>query len=543
MSLFIALMVLFGSSTLWAAEATSRKGAVASSSRFATSIGVKVLRDGGNAVDAAVAVAFALSVAYPQSSVLGGGGIAVYYDRETDAVWTLDFLELTPYKATPEGLNAASNGAKGDAAHLAATSAGVPGAVAGLAAMHKRFGTRSWSELIAPAIDLARYGFPVSPQLASAFSAAASKRGIDHFPTTAAVFFPDGKPIATGATLRQKDLGDTLARIAAKGSVDFYSGVTAARIAEATRTSGGLLAARDFTEYEPLWRAPIEIQHSGVQIYAPAPPSTGAVFLADALRILGRDKVGAMMGTPLYAHLIAETERRARLDVDHYVGDPAFLRIPYKDLFSDERARMWRSSIDPARASDQTTLEATSFERDHTTHFVVADSKGNLLSMTTSLGESFGSGWIADGTGVLMNSALAPYLQPHPGLGLIGPKRRLSSDLSPIVVLRDHKPFFAAGTAGGTAIPDILLQLILGVTSGRQTLNAAVTAPRWWQSNAGNRIFYEPAVPRLLIDRLTEMGHAVEIQDAIGDVQAVMISGNEINAVSDPRYGGAAGGY
>lgn len=543
MKRLLALMLFFGTSSVWAAEATSSRGAIASSSRFATAIGVKVLKDGGNAVDAAVAVAFALSVTYPQSAVLGGGGILLYYDRETEAVWSLDFLELTPYKISEEALAAAAGIVGNDATHLAATAACVPGAVSGLNAMHRRFGTRKWSQLLAPSIALARNGFPVSPQLTSELTAAAAKRGIDRFPTTAAVLYPDGKPIAAGAILRQKDLGETLTRIADKGSVDFYSGVSAAHIVEAVRTAGGLLTARDFSEYEPLWRAPIEVNHAGTQIYAPAPPSTGGIFLGDALRILGPQNSAPAPASVQFAHLISEIERRARLDVDHYVGDPAFQRIPYRDLFSDERARMWRGSIDPARASDPRPLEATSFERDHTTHFVIADSKGNVVSMTTSLGESFGSGWIAGSTGVLMNSALALYLRPHPGLTPIGPKRRLSTDLSPIVVLRGGKPFFAAGTAGGAAIPGILLQLITAVTSGRQTLTAAVGAPRWWQSNAVNRIYYEPAVPRPLIDGLTEMGHAVEIQSVIGDVQGVMISGNQITAVSDPRYGGAAGGY
>jgi len=543
MKRIIALLLILVSSTLSAAEATSKRGAVASSSRFATSIGVQVLKEGGNAVDAAVAVAFALSAAFPQSAVLGGGGILVYYDHGTDAVWTLDFLELTPYKATPESLKTAAADVKSSPQHLAAISAGVPGAVAGLAALHKRFGTGSWSRLLTPAITLAQGGVPVSAALSSDLATAAAKRGIDKYPSTNAIFFSDGKPLAAGSTLHQKDLADTLTRIAEKGGTDFYSGVTGARIIEAERNAGGLMAARDLTEYAPLWRAPIEIDHAGTQIFAPAPPSTGGVFLADALRILGRDNVGSTPGTPQYAHTLAETERRARLDVAHYVGDPAFLRILYKDLFSDERTRMWRSSIDPARASDPAALEATSFEHDHTTHFVVADGEGNLVSMTTSLGDLFGSGWIAEGTGIFMNSTLAPYLQGHPIAGVLGPSRRLPSDLCPVIVLKNHKPILAVGAAGGAAIPDIMLGLLTNVLSGRQTLSAAIAAPRWWQSNAGNRIFFESALTHPLMDRLTEMGHAAEIQESLGDVEGVMISGNELTAVSDPRHGGAAGGY
>jgi gamma-glutamyltranspeptidase/glutathione hydrolase len=499
------------------AEATH--AAVATASPYATQVGLRVLQDGGNAADAAVAIAFALAVAKPQSGNIGGGGFAAYYDAASRGVWTIDFREVSPAAAK----QTARNGV---------VSAAVPGTVAGLAALHERFGSKKWEPLLGPAIALARKGTKIDAELANAIKVAKQERKIDPFA---------GGSVDAGATLVQSDLASTLERIAVNGAREFYDGETARHIVEDGRNAGGIISLRDLREYKPVWRAPMRIAFRGLDIYTVAPPSAGGLMIGSMLKILG----GLDLRTN-GVHLIAEAERRAALDRDKYLGDPAFARVPVRDLLSDERASQWRASINPKRSTPTVTLTEPAgavSESAHTTHFSVVDALGNVAAVTVTLGDDLGSGFVVPGCGFLLNNSMKDFSSSASPNAVEGTKR-MASSMSPVIVLRDGKPFMALGTSGGTAIPSIIANVLINVIANRKSLDDAIAAPRYDQQATPEDIAYEQGrAPKALLDTLTAMGHGIRATEGIGDVQAVMIDRGRLVAVSDPRHGGSAGAF
>jgi gamma-glutamyltranspeptidase/glutathione hydrolase len=550
-------LVLTASSALAGSQVTASKAALATASPYATQIGLSVLKSGGNAVDASVAVAFALAVAHPQAGNLGGGGFLVYYDAKTGAVWTLDFREMAPM-AAKRNMFLQEDGSVGGTSRTGPLAAGVPGVVAGLSAMHEKFGKQSWKELIQPAATLARRGIVVDPAMAKALEQTQAERKIDQFPSTAALYFPEGKPLAVGAHFVQKDLADTLDRIAAFGARDFYDGQIADKMVQAIRTGGGNLGYRDLQDYKALWRAPMKIRFGEYDLYTMAPPSAGGLVMGEVLNIIGTfDLAKAGFQTPRSLHLLAEAERRAYLDRNKYLGDPASTRIPYRELLSAERAAQWRSSINPDRATATVTLAEPGgtavAEGNHTTHFTIVDGEGNIAAVTTTLNDNFGSGFVVPGLGFLLNDemddfAAAPGKPNHSGLvqgsaNAIEPGKRMASSMSPTIILRNGKPFLALGTRGGPTIPTSLLQVFLNVALYKKSLYDAIAAPRYHHQALPDQISYERAAPLPTITALAAMGHGTVVRDDIGDVQAILFDRGRIVAVADPRGSGAAGGY
>jgi len=396
--------LLFACSAYAGSQVSAKNAALATASPYATQIGINVLKQGGNAIDAAVAVAFALAVAYPQAGNLGGGGFLIYYDAQTKGVWTLDFLEVAPLAATKEMYT--KNAA---ATRYGPLSAAVPGNVAGLDAMHKRFGVRPWKQLLDPAIALARGGIKISPELAADLVAAQKERNIA---SMAPLFYPEGKPLPAGAVLTQAELADTLVRISEKGASDFYEGVTAARLIEALKIVNGKFGYRDLREYKPVWRAPMRLAWRGYEVYTMAPPSAGGVVMGEVLNILsGYDLRASGFNTARTIHLIAEASRRAMLDRNKYLGDPETAAIQYRELLSEERAKAWRATIDPKKASLTSSLVEPSVIREgmHTTHFTIADARGNVAAVTTTLNDNFGSGWLVPGCGFFLNDEMDEF--------------------------------------------------------------------------------------------------------------------------------------
>jgi len=500
------------------AEATH--AAVATGSPYATQIGLRVLQGGGNAADTSVAIAFALAVAKPQHAGIGGGGFLTYYDAASRGVWTLDFREVSPAAAK-------SVSAKG------AGAAAVPGTVAGLAALHERFGKKKWEELVAPAIALARDGVKVDFELAGAIKAANA--------------FPNEK-LALGGALVQSDLASTLERIAVSGAREFYDGETARRIVDDSKASGGLFSLRDLREYKPIWRAPIRIGYRGVEVYTVAPPSAGGLMIASMLKILsGFDLKATGFQTPATLHLTTEAERRAAIDRDKYLGDPAVARIPLRELLSDERAAQWRASINPKRVTPTSTLAEPAgavAESPHTAHFTVVDAEGNVAAVTVSLGDDFGSGFVVPACGFVLNNAMKDFATNAVSPNAAGGAKRMASPLSPTIVLRDGKPFLALGTSGGNAIPSVIASILVNVIVHNQSLDDAVAASRYDQQATPEEIAFEfGRAPRPTLDALIALGHGVRQTEALGDVQAVMIDRGKLIAVSDPRHGGAAGAF
>jgi gamma-glutamyltranspeptidase/glutathione hydrolase len=506
----------------------AKHAAIATASPYATQIGLDVLKRGGNAIDAAVAVAFALAVARPDSGNIGGGGFLVYYEASTHAVWTLDFREVAPADAKRDMF------AKGRSSRDGALAAGVPGTVAGLAEMHQRFGTRSWKELVAPAVELARNGVKISDDLTSAATTAKAERQID--------FVPQASPFV------QKELAGTLQRIADKGAGDFYDGEIAARIVESVRAAGGIISLRDLRDYKPVWRAPIRIAFRDFDVYTLPPPSAAGMMLSEELNILsGFDLKATGYQTASTIHLIAEASRRAAIDRDRYLGDPTTSRTPYRDLFSTARAAQWRASINPTRATPTISLtepSSTIAQSLHTTHFTIADEEGNIAAITTTLGDDFGSGLVVKRCGFLLNNAMHDFATGDISPNAIASGRRMATSLAPAIILRRNRPYLALGTAGGNAIPNIVLQTFLNVAIFGKSIADAVAAPRYDQQAAPEDITCERATsPELVRSQLQMMGHGYRLSESIGDVHAIFFEPGRLTAVSDPRHGGAAGGY
>jgi gamma-glutamyltranspeptidase/glutathione hydrolase len=529
---FCILLSAFCLLPSYASQVTATKAALSTAHPLATKVGLGVLQRGGNAIDTAIAVAFALAVVHPQAGNLGGGGFLTYYDGTTHAVWTLDFTEVAPL--------AAKRDMKIDPG--SAIAAAVPGTVAGLEEMHRKFGSRPWSELLAPAVSLAQNGFTADAELVN--DAANAKVKIEG--------------LAAGSRFRQPELAVVLQRIAGKGAKEFYEGDTAKKLVEGIRLGGGAIGFRDLRDYKPLWRAPMKLRFGAYDIYTVPPPSGGGLVIGEALNILsGDDLAAAGFQTPRALHLIVEAERRAYLDRNKYLGDPFSTRIPYRDLLSRKRAEQWRKTIDPARvvATAALTEPGTPLtaEGEHTTHFSIADAKGNIAAVTTSLGDNFGSGFLVPGLGFFMNNAMDDFtvaagVANRDGLqqgaaNAIEPSKRRASSMSPTIVLRDGQPYLAIGTRGGPSIPTTILQVFLNLAVYGKSLPDAIAAPRYHHQGLPEDMAYEKSAPQKTLTALNAMGHGVASRDAIGDVHAILFEKNRMIAVADPRRGGAAGGY
>ena len=543
----LAAQPLMGGSTI-----TASKAALSTASPLATRAGLNVLERGGNAIDAAVAVAFVLAVVHPQAGNLGGGGFLVYYDAGSRAVWTLDFRETAPGGATRTMYEQAP-----DDSRTGARASGVPGSVAGLAAAHERFGSMDWSELLAPATQLAAEGIVTDGELTVDLESAQRQRKIDRFPSTASLFYPDGKPLPPGSRLVQLELAATLGRIAAHGAREFYEGETSKKLVDGLRAAGGIIGDRDLRSYAAIWRAPLKLRFRDLEIYTMAAPSGGGFVLGEALNILsGYDLAAAPQNGARTIHLFAEAYRRAYIDRIQHVGDPAMTRIDYRELLSAARATQWRTSIREARATPTATLTAPGQampESDHTTHFTIVDAAGNIAAVTTTLNENFGSGFVAPGCGFFMNNemddfAATPGKPNRYGLvqgtvNAIEPRKRMVSSMTPTIVMRGGRPLLALGTRGGPTIPTTVLQVILNTTLYGMSLQDAVAAPRFHHQAYPEEVFYErDRADRSTIEGLLAIGHAVAERDSIGDVHAIGFSNGKITAVADPRRGGAAGG-
>jgi gamma-glutamyltranspeptidase/glutathione hydrolase len=556
-----AALLLVTTSLFAGSQVVVQHAALSTASPQATQIGLTILKSGGNAIDAAVAVSFALAVAHPQAGNLGGGGFLVYYDAKTKGVWTLDFRETAP-AASKRDMFVNRDGTISPKSSTGPLAAAIPGTIAGMSEAHDRFGTKPWKELLAPAAQLARNGIKVDQTLTSDLSTVESSRNISQFESTAAIFYPgrDHKPLAAGASLVQSDLGILLERLAIKGAEDFYDGDLSERFIEAVRNAGGQMSLRDLRDYKPVWRAPMRIGFRNFQIYTTAPPSSGGLVIGEVLNILnGFDLAKTGADTPATIHLLAEAERRAYIDRNKYLGDPSAERVPYRELLSDERAKQWRASIVANRSTATTSLVEPggvpgSEGSTHTTHFTIVDAEGNIASVTTTLSDNFGSGFVVPGMGFLLNNSMHDFtLAPgkpdangvrQPNANTIEGGKRPASAMTPAIVMKDGAPLLALGTRGGAAIPTTVLQVFLNVALYGRSLPDAIAAPRYHHQAWPEEIFAERGrAPAATMNALAAMGHGLKESEPIGDVHAVMIEKGKLTAVADPRGGGAAGGY
>ena len=475
----LAITLLLAIPLFAGSQATATHAALATPSPVATQAGLNVLKRGGNAIDAAIAVAFVLSVVQPRAAGIGGGGFLVYFDAKSGAVWTLDFREVSPLEA------------KSDTKLHAAT----PGFVAGLDAMHAKFGTRAWRELMEPAIALAR-------------------------------------------EQTKSELASTLTRIADSGANNFYRGAVAEQFITAVKSGGGAIGHRDLRDYTATWRAPIRIRFGDYDIFASAPPSSGGIVIGEALNILGTyDLIASGFQSVKTLHLLTEAERRASIDERKAVGDPTNARIPYRDLLSTEHANTSRASIrldkvTPTIMLTETTLKATKPRASAT--FAITDTAGNVASMTTSNGGEF----VLPGFGFVLNDAMNDFNDS--GINEFASGKRPATACSPAIVLKNGRPYLALASA----LPMTSLQVVINSIVFKKSLYDSVAAARYEQQAAPDQIEYEESLaPKATIDSLNAMGHGVFARDSIGDVQALQFDRGRIVAVADPRHGGAAGGF
>ncbi len=531
-------------------SARSSGGMVSSACPEATAVGVRVLEAGGNAVDAAVAVGFALAVSYPSAGNIGGGGFMLVRLAGGETAF-IDFREKAPMGAHRDMYLDGNGDVIEDLSVRGHLASGVPGSVAGLWKAHGMYGTAGWEELVAPSIELAEKGFPVAPYLAGSLEKLHAKS--EKYPCLAQFFGREGKPLKAGDILLQPELASTLKAIADKGQDGFYRGTTAELIADEMRRGGGLITLDDLAGYEALEREPVKGNYRGLEVISAPPPSSGGIVLMEMLNILeGYDLAGYRnVGT---MHIVIEAERRAYADRAEYLGDSDFVDIPVAKLISKEYADILRESIkDNATRSVDLGRGGAKEESEETTHYSVVDAAGNAVAVTTTLNGSYGSYVVVEGAGFLMNNEMDDF-SVKPGVpnmyGLIGgeanaiePGKRMLSSMTPTIVLRKGEPWLVLGTPGGSTIITSVAQVIMNIVDFGMEPLEAVAAPRYHHQWSPDVVYFESgAFTENEMDGLRKKGHELKKRSLIGDVQMIKKDGKNLTGVSDPRRGGLSRG-
>lgn len=531
---------------------TAPKAMVVSAHPLASAVGIEIIKQGGNAIDAAVAVGFALAVVLPDAGNIGGGGFIVHRSASGN-VQALDYREKAPGAASHDMyVDSAGNVTERSVTgHLAA---GVPGSVAGMYEAWQKHGSLPWATLLAPAIRLARDGHRVDAERSADIAGDAERLG--QFPASRQQFLPGGHPPAPGTLWKQADLARTLQLISDSGPAVFYRGQIADLIVAEMARGHGLITKNDLRRYRAKWRTPIQLSYRGYAIYSMPPASSGGVTMGEILNIMeGYDTLPAF-GTAAYTHLLAESMRRAFVDRNQWLGDPDFVRMPLGRLLSKSYAAQLRAQIDPARATPTPPPTASGSEAMHTTHYSVVDANGNAASVTTTLNNGFGSAVTVTGAGFLLNDEMddftsAPGKPNMYGLvqgeaNAIAPGKRMLSAMTPSIVLdRDGQLLMVVGTPGGPTIITTVAQVILDVLDHGMTLPQAVAAPRIHHQALPDVIRYERGgLSDAAVAALRAMGHQVEMRRGTsGIVAAIQRTSAGWVGVADPRYDGGAVGW
>jgi gamma-glutamyltranspeptidase/glutathione hydrolase len=527
-----------------------RSAAVVTADSIASAVGIQVLLDGGNAVDAAVAASFALAVTLPRAGNVGGGGFMLIRLADGEETF-IDYREKAPLEAGRDMyLDDAGEVVPrlSTDGHLAA---GVPGTVAGLASAHASYGKLPWKRLVEPAVRLARDGFAVRASLAE--SLRRKRPEFEHNAEAKRIFAArDYRP---GDILAQPDLAGTLERIAGDWR-DFYRGETAALIVAEMERGGGLIASRDLEAYDPVVREPFRVVYRGVSITSAPLPSSGGVILSQLFQILEHHNAAALdRRSSAYVHLLAEAEKIAYRGRAIHLGDTDFYDSPWERLTEPATVRRLAKTIRPDAVLPVETLDSMNLlEPEETTHISVVDRWGNAVANTYTLNGSYGSGVVVGGAGFFLNNEMDDFaVKPsHPNLyGLVGgqanaiePGKRMLSSMTPTFVHDENGLYMVLGSPGGSTIPTTVLQVILNVIDHDMTLVDAVDAGRFHEQYLPDRIYVENgALGPQVVDDLLELGHRIEIRKPIGEVQAILIEGGRLRAVSDRRGDGRAAGY
>ncbi len=542
--------------------AVGRNGMVVSSHYLASEAGKEALRKGGNAVDAAVATAFALAVTLPSAGNIGGGGFLVYYGADGKTT-TFNFREKAPSAASATMYLDENGAIRNNSNHEGPLSVGIPGTVAGLWMAHQRMGSLPWAELVQPAIDLAEKGFPSTWDMQGYLQ---QVQGLTHpmYDATKKAFLKDGKDLYTpGEPWKQPDLAETLKRIQKEGRDGFYKGKTAKLLAGYMKKFGGLITEEDLAQYEAVEQAPVKGTYRGYEIVSMAPPSSGGIALIEMLNILeGYDLKAIGHNSALYLHLLTEAMRRAFADRAEHIGDPAFVpNMPVDRLLSKPYAKTLRNGIDLFKASpsDSATFNAmvNVYESDETTHFSVVDAKGNAVSLTYTLEYSYGSSLVVEGAGFLLNNEMGDF-NPVPGVtnrrgqigtppNLVAPGKRMLSSMTPTIVAKEGKPVLVIGSPGGRTIINTVLQVVLNVIDHDMNIGEAVEAGRmhhqWLPDMTTMEAFSISPDTRKLYEM---MGHPLRVSGRQGSAMGIFIDrkkGLLYGAADSRAFDGGASGY
>jgi len=517
---------------------------VVSASRIASAVGDSVLRAGGNAVDAAIAVGFALEVTYPTAGNIGGGGFMVIRFPNGRAT-AIDFREKAPLAANEKMFLDSAGNYSYEKHHESHLAVGVPGTVAGFALAHREYGKSKWSSLVNPAVKLARDGFVVPAGLAQ--SLAGELPRFQKYPATVAEYSKNGTPYADGDTLRLPDLAKTLGRIATQGRAGFYTGETARLIAAEMRRGGGIITTQDLARYEAKERVPVRGTYRGYEIISMPPPSSGGVALVEMLNILGGYDLAKLgHNSAQHIHYEAEAMRRAFRDRAHWLGDPDFNRIPVTHLTSKSYAAELRRSIDSSRATQSAPADVmVTSEGVHTTHYSVVDANGMAVSVTYTLEYGYGSAIVVPGAGFILNNQMGDF-NPQRGVtkddgqigtapNLVRPQQRMLSSMTPSIVAKNGRLVGVIGSPGGRTIINTVLQVVSNVIDFDMNIQQAVNAARIHHQWLPDTIYVEQdGIGPDVVSQLKAMGHSVVLGGDQGTAHSILI-----DQLTHRRFGAA----
>lgn len=526
------------------------RGMVVSQNEMASAVGAQILRDGGNAVDAAVAVAFALAVTLPRAGNVGGDGFITVYDAKSKQVRVIDFRGVAPRAATA-AMFVDNKGKERGIASYGYLAPSVPGSVAGLELAHKKWGKLPWAKVVEPALRLARDGVKLTADEAFVFGWGRERLG-NSVSGKATFYKPDGNLYAKDDVLKQPDLAWTLGEIQKGGARAFYTGEIARRIVADMKANGGLITLEDLAAYQPVERDPLIGTYRGYTIYTPPPASAGGATLLNMLNILEQfDLKATGQGSAASLHLLAETMKLAYADRYRVLGDPAFVTAPVKGFTSKAYAVERAKLISPDKVipgADAPVGDPLKFESPSTTHFSVADADGNAVSLTTTLGSDFGSGVMIARTGILLNNQMNNFSHEQaweaqrtgtpPPLNALAPGKRMLSTMMPTIIFKGDRPWLVTGTPGGSTIPTTVVQVVVNAIDYGLNVDEATHRPRIYQgNNASLRV--EPGFNPDTVAALKAKGHRITSDETMGSAHSIMITDNLFLGAADPRRPGA----
>ncbi len=524
------------------------QGMVASVDAMATQVGVDILKQGGNAVDAAVAVGYALAVTHPQAGNLGGGGFMLLRTKD-GATTAIDFREMAPAGATRDMFLDEQGNPDSKKSLTSPLASGTPGTVAGLSLALEKYGSLPLNSVVRPAIKLAQEGFIVNDALADDLKTYGSEV-LPHHENSKAIFWKDGEPLKKGDKLVQQDLANSLTMIAENGPDAFYKGEIARQIAQQMQQNGGLITTDDLAAYQAVERTPVSGEYRGYQIFSMPPPSSGGIHIVQILNILENfDMKKYGFGSADAIQIMAEAEKYAYADRSEYLGDPDFVSVPWQALTSKAYAKSIAGQIDINKAKPSSEIrpgKLAPYESDQTTHFSVVDKDGNAVAVTYTLNTTFGTGIVAGNTGILLNNQMDDF-SAKPGVpnvyGLVGgeanavgPKKRPLSSMSPTIVVKDGKTWLVTGSPGGSRIITTVLQIVVNTIDFGMNVAEATNAPRFHHQWLPDELRVEKGFSPDTLKLLEQKGQKVALKEAMGSTQSIMVGPDgELYGASDPR--------